>query len=204
MTETGQAAQTIAAFLQSFTNTCGMRLRYRIKVRTPRPTITASQSGLPAQPSHEPIEWPRDLHVEFEGPDTPLLLARNAELLNSLEHIAAKMLHLEPEDHDRVSFDADHYKADRDRQLRESAAAAIARVQACGRPYAFPAMSSRERRMLHLVLNQAGMPTASSGEGPARFVVLYPYGADTSAPFVPPQPPRRVDSGPALKAFRAR
>ena len=30
------------------------------------------------------------LHVHFSGPDVPLLLDRNADLLNSLEHLAAK------------------------------------------------------------------------------------------------------------------
>jgi spoIIIJ-associated protein len=37
-------------------------------------------------------------------------------------------------------------------------------------------MSSRERRMLHLFLRDSGLQTASSGEGPRRFVVLYPEG----------------------------
>jgi spoIIIJ-associated protein len=36
-------------------------------------------------------------------------------------------------------------------------------------------MSSRERRMLHLALKKTpGMQTESSGEGPSRYVVLYP------------------------------
>jgi spoIIIJ-associated protein len=140
--------------------------------------------------------------VEFSGPDTPVLVARNGEVLNALEHIAAKILRLEPEEHDRVSFDADHFKANRDRQMREWAAAAIERVRATGRPHSFPAMSSRERRMLHMVLSESGLPTASSGEGAGRFVVLYPAGADTSAPVVAPQP--RRDAEGVRKAFRPR
>jgi spoIIIJ-associated protein len=42
-------------------------------------------------------------------------------------------------------------------------------------------MTSRERRMLHLVLTQSGLPTASSGEVPRRFVVLYPQGHQPAA-----------------------
>ena len=50
-------------------------------------------------------------------------------------------------------------------------------MKASGKPYRFDPMSSRERRMLHLALKRAeGMRTESSGEGPARFVVLYPEG----------------------------
>ncbi len=114
------------------------------------------------------------IRVEFKGPDTPLLTSRNGELLNALEHVGAKALHLEPEDHDRITFDADSFKANRDRDLRRSANEAIASVRRTGRPYAFAPMTSHERRLLHLVLSESGLPTASSGEVPRRYVVLYP------------------------------
>jgi spoIIIJ-associated protein len=37
-------------------------------------------------------------------------------------------------------------------------------------------MNSRERRLLHLALAATGLPTASSSDGPRRFVVAYPEG----------------------------
>jgi len=217
MDDTAQAAQTIARFLQAFTTSSGLRLRFRVKARSlkqrnagiaescegPHPGPTPPAEGVAK-------DGPRSLFVEFTGPDTPVLTARNGELLNALEHIATKMLRLEPEEHDRVAFDADQFKANRDRQMRESAAAAIERVRATGRPHAFPPMTSRERRMLHMLLSESGLPTASSGEGPGRFVVLYPKGADTSAPFnlsatgEPQPPPRRHDSNQVRNAFRPR
>jgi spoIIIJ-associated protein len=115
-----------------------------------------------------------EVSVELSGADTPLLLARNAELLHAIEHLAAKILRLEPEEHDRISVDAADFKANRDRELRASATAAIARVRAEGKPYTFAPMSSRERRLLHLALAPAGLRSASTGEGPRRSVVLYP------------------------------
>ena len=215
MDDTAQAAQTIAKFLQAFTTSGGLRLRFRVKARSMKPRSTdsaeiseGSQSGSP--PPAEAKDGLRALYVEFTGPDTPLLTARNGELLNALEHISTKMLRLEPEEHDRVSFDADQFKANRDRQMRESAATAIERVRATGRPHPFPPMTSRERRMLHMLLAESGLPTASSGEGPGRFVVLYPKGADTSAPFNfsaagDTQPaPRRHDANQVRNAFRPR
>ncbi|WP_433984333.1 hypothetical protein [Tunturiibacter empetritectus] len=36
--------------------------------------------------------------------------------------------------------------------------------------------------MLHLALAKSGLPTASSGEGPGRFVVLYPEGPAAAQP----------------------
>ena len=35
--------------------------------------------------------------------------------------------------------------------------------------------------MLHLALAKSGLPTASSGEGPGRFVVVYPEGLEPVA-----------------------
>jgi spoIIIJ-associated protein len=206
MDDVAQAAQTIGKFLQAFTATGGLRLRFRVKLRGARPAdeinVEAAES-VDATPPDEESNNPRTLYVEFSGPDTAALTARNGEVLNALEHIATKILRLEPESHDQVSFDADQFKADRDRRLRESAAAAVERVRETGRPHPFPAMSSRERRMLHLILSESGLPTASSGEGAGRFVVLYPEGANTSADSAP-QPSRPRDASHIRSAFRHR
>jgi len=208
MDDVAQAAQTIATFLQSFTTTSGLRLRFRVKARSLKPR-NADSAEAPAADSVAK-DAPRALYVEFIGPDTPVLTARNGELLNALEHIATKILRLEPHEQDRVAFDADQFKANRDRQMQQSAAAAIERVRATGEPHAFPPMNSRERRMIHMLLSESGLPTASSGEGPGRFVVLYPKGADTSAPFNfsaagdTQPPPRRHDTNQVRNAFRPR
>jgi len=200
MDDVAQAARTIAGFLQSFTSKGGLRLRFQVKLRgaksangTEAEAETAAQAG-----------DPRRLSVEFMGPDTPVLTAHNGEVLNALEHIAVKMLGLEPEQHDQVSFDADHFKSNRDRQLRAAAEAAIAQVRTTGRPHPFPPMNSRERRMLHLILSESGLPTASSGEGAGRFVVLYPEGADTSEPMTPREQMRRPDANRIRDSFRHR
>jgi spoIIIJ-associated protein len=196
MDDVAQAARTIADFLQTFTSNSGLRLRYRVKLRGVKPVSAQGEEPVP--------DGPRNLYVEFSGPDTPVLTGHNGEVLNALEHIATKILRLEPEEHDLVSFDADHFKANRDRQMRETAAAAVERVQATGRPHSFPAMTSRERRMLHLILSESGLPTASSGEGAGRFVVLYPAGADTSMPISSQPPIRRPDANRIRDTFRHR
>jgi spoIIIJ-associated protein len=215
MDDPAQAAQTIAKFLQAFTSSGGLRLRFRVKARSMKQRTSdspESSEGSESATAEEGVgkDGPRALYVEFTGPDTALLTARNGELLNALEHIATKILRLEPEEQDRVSFDADQFKANRDRQMRASASAAIERVRNTGEPHAFPPMNSRERRMLHMLLAESGLPTASSGEGPGRFVVLYPKGADTSAPFnyyaadANQAPPRRHDANQVRNAFRPR
>ena len=162
MEDLTQAAETVANLMRLLTTTGGLRLKYR---------ITAGAGALDPNGFER-----RDIYVECKGPDTDLLLASDAELLRSLEHLSAKMLRLEPDEHDRVSFDANGFKASRARALQDAADDAIDQVDDTGEPFRFPPMNSRERRMLHMFLKDSGLQTASSGEGPRRFVVLYPEG----------------------------
>ncbi len=157
-----QAAEQIASLMRTLTGPSGFRLKFR---------ITAGAGA--ADP--DGFER-RDIYVECKGPDADLLIERDGELLRALEHIAAKVLDLEPEEHDRVSFDVNGFKAERAEALRDMADDAIDMVDDTDRPYSFPPMSSRERRMLHMFLKDSGLQTASSGEGSRRFVVLYPEG----------------------------
>jgi spoIIIJ-associated protein len=78
---------------------------------------------------------------------------------------------------------------------------AIQKVRATGEPFSFSPMTSRERRILHLALAKSGLPTASSGTGPGRFVVLYPEGLEPG----PPEAPSAEDRTKAIRnSFRRR
>jgi len=170
MEDLTRSAEQVASLMRLLTTTGGFRLKFR---------ITAGAGA--ADP--DGFER-RDIYVECKGPDADLLLDHDGELLRSLEHIAAKILRLEPEDHDRISFDANGYKAERAADLRDLAEEGIDAVEDTGEPFRFPPMNSRERRMLHMFLKDSGLQTASSGEGPRRFVVLYPEGYE-----IPPERP---------------
>jgi spoIIIJ-associated protein len=186
----GQAARKIEDFLKVLSTTGGLNLKSKIlacngQVQPNSSDLAGEPTAVPPPPSTPP-GTPPEITVEFTGPDTPLLLARNGELLHAIEHIAAKILRLEPEDHDRISFDADGFKATRNRELDLMAEMAIQKVRATGRSFSFAPMTSRERRILHMSLAKSGLPTASSGEGPGRFVVLYPEGLEPTQSAAPP------------------
>ena len=157
------AAQQTSDFLKLLTTTGGFKLKYRITAGAG----AADPDGLED----------RLIYVELSGPDTGLLTARDGELLRSLEHVCGEILRLQPDERDRLSFDADGFKAARNQELKETAQEGIAAVRETRRPYSFDPMTSRERRLLHLILKrEEGLRTESSGEGPSRFVVLYPEG----------------------------
>jgi spoIIIJ-associated protein len=171
-----QAAQKIAGFLNTLNKLGGMRLKYR---------ITAADG---AREGEGPAA--RQICVELAGPDVPLVIQHNGELLRALETLAAQMLRLDHHEHDMVSFDAANFKALRAEELRLAAEAAAEKVRQTGVPYSFPPMNSRERRMLHLACRALkGVETASVGEGSNRFLVVYPEGK-TNLPVAPQFKPR--------------
>jgi spoIIIJ-associated protein len=171
-----EAAQKIAGFLSSLNKLGGMRLKYR---------ITAGDGAR----DPEGLEA-REIYVELAGPDVPLLTSHNGELLRALETVAAQMLRLDQRENDLISFDAANFKALRAQDLRLQAETAAEKVIRSGVPYAFPPMNSRERRLLHLAFRSIeGVETASSGEGPGRFLAVFPAG-QTNLPVVPPMKPR--------------
>src|SRR4030081_4031508 len=152
----GEAARKIEDFFKVLSTGGGLNLTSKILSCNGQVQASSSDTaGAPgagsvqASPSSSPGTSP-EICVELSGPDTPLLVARNGELLLAIEHIAAKILRLEPEDHDRISFDAEGFKATRNRELDLMAEMAIQKVRATGEPHAFSPMTSRERRILHL------------------------------------------------------
>jgi spoIIIJ-associated protein len=185
----GPAARKLADFLEVLSSTGGLNLKPHILACNGQVQPDSSDpAGEPIPVSSHPntsSDTTPEITVELTGPDTPLLLARNGELLHAIEHIAAKILRLEPEEHDVISFDAEGFKAARIRELDLMAEVAIQKVRSTGAPFSFSPMTSRERRLLHMSLAKSGLPTSSSGEGPGRFVVLYPEGFEPAKPAAP-------------------
>jgi spoIIIJ-associated protein len=174
------AAQKIAAFLSSLNKLGGMRLKYRIAAGNP----DAAEEGRAPQ-----------LSVELAGPDVPLVTQHNGELLRALETIAAQILRLDQREGDLISFDADNFKALQAEQRRQTAEIAADKVRKTGVPFAFPPMNSRERREMHMAFKGIeGVETASSGEGPDRFLAVFPEGK-TDLPVAPQVKPRGFERG---------
>jgi spoIIIJ-associated protein len=145
--------------------------------------------------SHPDFENP-DIIVKFKGSDVDLLLANRAELLLALELVTQEVLRLHSDDHSRISFDANDYRALRIEELRISAMAAAEKVKHTGTPFRFNPLNSRERRVIHIALrNEHELRSESAGSGPFRHVVIYPAGMP-SLPDLPPQPTDRYQQRP--------
>ena len=116
-----------------------------------------------------------DIVVNLDGADADLLLQRGGELLDALEHLCMEHLQLSPIERRWIAFDSQGYKTLRLEELRLTAATAAEKVQHTGMPLALNPMNARERRIIHLALQEnPAVRTVSEGTTPHRKVVIYP------------------------------
>jgi spoIIIJ-associated protein len=158
-------AESLQTFLQGILRTA--RLDLKVSVRALAPGAAADGGA--------------EVFADVNGRDKDLLLERGAELLLAIEHLALRALRLEPPWQDKILLDCDGYRALRIEELKMTARVAAERVQTAGQPFKLNPMNSRERRIVHLALQEfPGVRTESVGMGEHRQVVIYP--ADAKAP----------------------
>lgn len=159
------AADALRQFLENIVRAAGFQLKVTVAGVTPD---TASDAEVVA---------------DLDGRDKELLLERGAELLKALEHLAFRALRLEPAYHEKIHVDCGGYRALRFEELRMTARVAAERVIASKQPFRLNAMSSRERRIVHLALKEMpGVRTESVGVGEERQVVIHPAGETSARP----------------------
>jgi spoIIIJ-associated protein len=120
------------------------------------------------------------LNVVAQGDDREALgalIGRKGERLSALQHLVNLMLSKEMGAWTRVLVDVEDYRGRRERQLRELADRAAARVVETGKMLQLEPMPALERRWIHLTLrDNPDVATQSIGEEPNRRVVLVPRG----------------------------
>ncbi len=105
------------------------------------------------------------LRVNFYGPSSPELIARDGELLDSLQVLASKALSVRSLDRS-LEFDCAGFKQQRLEQLGQLARDLAERVRAGDGEQLLPAMSPVERRIVHLALEgDEQVTTESRGDG---------------------------------------
>jgi spoIIIJ-associated protein len=103
------------------------------------------------------------------------LIGRKGERLSALQHLVNLMLSKQVGTWTRVLVDVEDYRGRRERQLRDLANRAAARVVETGKMLQLEPMPALERRWVHLTLrDNPNVATQSIGEEPNRRVVLVP------------------------------
>ena len=154
------AAEALRDFLQTILRAG----RFELTVQ-----VHASAAGDGAE------EGEAEVFADLDGKDKDILLARSGEVLKALEHLAFRVLDLEPAYHEKIHLDCGGYRALRFEELRMTARVAAERVITSRQPFQLNPMSSRERRIVHLALKDLpGVRTESAGTGEERHIVIHP------------------------------
>ena len=160
------AAEVLRKFLEEIIRSA--RLDLKIDVTTLRTGVAPDAGGA-------------EVFADLDGKDKEILLARGGEVLKALEHLTFRALRLEPAFHEKIHLDCAGFRALRFEELRMTARVAAERVQTSRQAFKLNPMTARERRIVHLALQEfPGVRTESIGMGEHRQVVIHPADAKTA------------------------
>jgi spoIIIJ-associated protein len=128
------------------------------------------EATVEAEPEGDGVQ----VRVSTEGMDG-LLIGQKGQTLSALQHVVGRMVSRRLGRGVRVTVDVGGYLARRDELLRTKALRMAEEVQAARRERNFEPLPARERRIIHLALNDhPGVKTFTVGDGLLRRVVIAP------------------------------
>lgn len=111
--------------------------------------------------------------VEVKSKDSKFIIGKNGQTLDALEHVLNLVLNKNAETRTRISLDTEGYRKQQEERLDAMAKKAAETVSQTGKMFRFEPMSSRDRRIIHLILkDHADVETFSEGDGSFRKVVV--------------------------------
>jgi spoIIIJ-associated protein len=131
-----------------------------------------------------------DVRLLITGDASGLLIGRRGQTLDALEYVLHRIMAHDDEVGVRLLVDAENYRLRRREALEQLARRTAERARRSGKPLTLSPMSPRDRRIVHLTLqNDPTLTTRSAGNGFYRKVVIVPAGARRGRRSGPPQTP---------------
>ena len=117
----------------------------------------------------------RSIHVDVRGKDLSMLIGRHAETLNAFQYVSSLIVGKETKQFVQLVVDVEGFRARREKQLRQMAQRMADQALKMGRRVTLEPMSSAERRIIHMALqDHPAVTTESVGEEPRRKVTIVP------------------------------
>jgi spoIIIJ-associated protein len=119
--------------------------------------------------------------IELHIPSTHLngfLIGNRGETLHAMQFLTSSALKGHEFELTRVSIDVAEYKKQRADRLAQKAAQWVDEVKRSGEEMHLEPMNAADRRTIHKLAGEHGVPTESEGEGRDRHIVLKPSKAD--------------------------
>lgn len=126
----------IAAFVQDVVGAMGVQLQVRIE------------------------ETPEATRINLEGEDGGILVRRDAEGLQALQHLVATAFRRQLGEDTRIVVDCNGFRRDKDAELKQMALYLAERARTTGQPQEMGPLNPYERRIVHMAISDD--PRASS------------------------------------------
>ena len=115
------------------------------------------------------------LHVECHGADVGALIGRFGQTIDAIQYLANAIVAKRGGERVEVTIDAEGYRERRREMLERLAVRSADRVLESGEAVELDPMSSVERKIVHVRLQDVdGVETSSTGAEPNRYVVVSP------------------------------
>jgi len=125
--------------------------------------------------SPEPEEDPAPVALDVQGNNVDVLIGRQGQVLDALQHITRLIVSREVEQWVNLVIDIDRYKQRRAKSLGQLAERIAEHVAHTKQPVALEPMPPNERRVIHIALkNHPAVTTQSVGRGDSRKVTIIP------------------------------
>jgi spoIIIJ-associated protein len=142
-----------------------------------RALLVAIAAGLGLEASVHVAETDAELTVTLSGGELGLLIGKHGRTIDALQYLVNAIL-ARGDEAKHVVIDAQNYRRRREQALHETATRALRDVVRTGGPVSLEPMTSVERKIVHLFLqDHADVETSSDGREPYRFVVVAPRSA---------------------------
>jgi spoIIIJ-associated protein len=115
--------------------------------------------------------------LAIHGDESGVLIGRRGQTLDALEYIVNRIVAREDEHGARIVVDSQNYRARRRQSLEDLAHRLAERARRRGKTVTLNPMSPRDRRIVHLALqNEHSLVTRSAGKGYVRKLLIIPEG----------------------------
>jgi len=115
--------------------------------------------------------------LAIAGDETGILIGRRGQTLDALEYVVNRMVARDDGQAARISIDSQNYRARRREALTALAHRLAEQARRRGKPVTLNPMSPRDRRIVHLALQDTpALTTRSLGTGYFRKLVIVPEG----------------------------
>jgi spoIIIJ-associated protein len=141
-----------------------------------RELLTKVAEGLAVRCRVDVTEDVETVTGTFAGDDLGLLIGRHGQTIDAIQYLASAVVYRTyGDDRKDIVVDAAGYRARRRETLESLASRSAEDAKSSGEPVPLEPMSSVERRIVHVRLqDEPGVSTRSEGEEPYRYVVVDP------------------------------